>query len=132
MKLVYSSFSFIMTLFAAIYMKYYIFIFLFICLIFTSVMNHIKYKKFTEILDKAVVFIIVLYTVYFHYINYNHRKKLYVSIFLIIWLYLILIYFYGYYFKDYCFHSNIDIANNYHLTGHILCAIYWTILILFY
>ena len=132
MKLVYSSFSFIMTLFAAIYMKYYIFIFLFICLIITSVIHHIKYNKFTDILDRSIVNIVILYIIYFLYKNYNNSKKLYIALTIVILLYFLLIYIYGYYFKDYCFHSNIDIANNYHLTAHILSAVFWTILILFY
>ena len=132
MKLVYSSMFYLICLFAAIYMKYYIFIFLFICLIITSVINHLKYSKFTEILDKSVVNIITFYTIYFLFKNYNRKKKLYISIFIIIILYFLLIYYYGYYIKEYCFHPNIDIADNYHFTIHLFCSIYWPILILFY
>jgi hypothetical protein len=41
-----------------------------------------------------------------------------------------IIYSYGYYIKDYYFHPNIDVTNNYHFTIHLFYSLCWTIIIL--
>ena len=124
----YSSFVFIINVSIALYYGYYLYAGLFFALLITSLLQHSHYTLLTTILDKIVIFAIVFYGGYLFYkkiSNYRNSKvelnaQQYIASFLIIFTFLstIVLYYYGYFYKCFCFCDDQLAANYFHSFMH--------------
>ena len=118
----YSSFIFIVNIVIGIYCKYYLYSFLFLILLITSLIHHSNYTDFTYVIDKTLCLYIVFYGTLLFYqksiehftlINNNNSTILFyvkssLFIFIVVSFLLVLyLYYYGYYTKKYVFDSDI-------------------------
>jgi hypothetical protein len=120
--LFFTSFIFITNTLTAFYKKYYFYSLLFFCLTITSLQVHSTHIMHANIIDKFVISFIVLYGGYMLYKKSN--KSISLNIFIIItFLACLLLYIYGYFTKNFCFHPDTIVANKYHVLMHIIGSI---------
>ena len=133
----YSSFVFIINILIGIYCQYYLYSFLFVILLITSLIHHSNYTDFTYVLDKTLCLYIVLYgTLLFfqkgkeHFTLISNNKTtilfyvksiLFISI-VVSFLIVLGLYYYGYYTKQYVFDSDILTGLKTHSLIHYLSA----------
>lgn len=124
---VYSSFIFIVNVFVAFYKCYYLYAFLFLCLTVSSIVHHTYQNIYTNIIDKIVIFAIVIYGGNLFFQNKSNNKNIQKIMIVSTFLLCIFLYIYGYIVKDFCFHHDLCIGNSWHSllhgigsVGHIL------------
>jgi hypothetical protein len=120
--LFYSSLFFITNILLALYKKYYFYAILFVNLLITSLIVHTNDNFYTNTIDKCSIVFIVLYGGYILYKKSN--KSISLNIFIIItFLACVLLYIYGYFTNNFCFHPDTIVANKYHVLMHIIGSI---------
>jgi hypothetical protein len=121
--LLFSSLFFTTNILTAFLKEYYLYSVLFCFLTLTSLIYHSKNNIYTKSIDKLAILSIVIYGTY---IVYDKRSvnNLFNCLFVVfIFLACIYLYFYGFITKQYCFCSDIRIAQKYHFTIHIISSI---------
>lgn len=114
--LILSSIIFITNVLSTLYKKQYFYSFLFGCLTLTSLIYHYNTNIYTNILA------IVLYGGYVLYNKIPSDNYIKMLLILISFFCCIFFFFYGYYIKDYCYHPNKYVGNNYHCMLHIIAS----------
>jgi len=124
----YSSFVFLLNVSVALYYEYYVYAGLFFILLITSLFQHSNYTFLTTVIDKIFIFSVSLYGGYIFYNKLveflNSKEKLntmhYIISFLIIFTFLstIVLYYYGYFFKCFCYCDDPLQANLFHSFMH--------------
>lgn len=121
--LLFTSLFFITNSIAALYKQYYLYSFLFGVLTITSLIVHSNNNIYANIIDKIGVAAVILYGSYLLYnkfiIDNYHMALIIVALF----IGCNILYIYGYMYKQYCFHSQKCIANNYHGLLHLIASI---------
>jgi hypothetical protein len=124
----YSSTIFLVNSIAAFYFDYYLYSFFFFMLVITSLVVHSNNNNiYTNIIDKISILFIVFYGGYLFYkkcllpidIKRVGLMITIVSTFLI----TIYLYLFGYINRQYCFCSDINLANQYHSLLHMISSI---------
>lgn len=133
----YSSFVFIINILIGIYCKYYLYSFLFVILLITSLIYHSNYTDFTYVVDKTLCLYIVVYGTllffqksidHFTIINNNNNnilfyiKSILFTSIVVSFLLVLYLYYYGYYTTQYVFDSDILIALKTHSFIHYISA----------
>jgi hypothetical protein len=125
----YSSFIFLLNSILAFYYEYYVYAFLFLLLVCTSLIFHSTINIYTNLLDKISIFLVVLYGSYLFYTKLIVKVKTdfiatYIYAFFIINTFLITIYlfYYGYFTNNYCYSEDLELANNYHSLMHFISS----------
>jgi hypothetical protein len=122
--LFFSSFIFITNAITAYYKNDIPYCILFASLTATSLTVHTNDNFYTNTLDKIVIGSIFLYGAY-RLINKISPETHLFTLFLIVLTFLsnILLYLYGYYSNQFCFHPQKYIADQYHYYLHVLGSI---------
>jgi hypothetical protein len=122
--LFFSSFIFITNAITAYYKNDIPYCLLFASLTATSLTVHTNDNVYTNTLDKIVISCVVLYGAY-RLINKISPETQIFTIFLIVLTFLsnIILYLYGYYSNQFCFHPQKYIADQYHYYLHVLGSI---------
>ena len=122
--LFFSSFIFITNAITAYYKNDIPYCILFSSLTATSLTVHTNDNVYTNIIDKFVITCVVLYGAYRLTNKISHETQLF-TLFLIVLTFLsnILLYLYGYYSNQFCFHPQKYIADQYHYYLHVLGSI---------
>ena len=122
--LFFSSFIFITNAITAYYKNDIPYCILFSSLTATSLTVHTNDNVYTNIIDKFVITCVVLYGAY-RLINKISPETQIFTLFLIVLTFLsnILLYLYGYYSNQFCFHPQKYIADQYHYYLHVLGSI---------
>lgn len=124
----YSSTIFLVNSIAAFYFDYYLYSLFFFMLVITSLVVHSNNNNiYTNIIDKISILFIVFYGGYLFYkkcllpidIKRVGLMITIVSTFLI----TIYLYLFGYINRQYCFCSDINLANQYHSLLHMISSI---------
>jgi hypothetical protein len=121
--LIFSSLCFITNIITTFINKDYIYCFLFILLVITSLIYHSNSNIYTYTFDRIVVIFVILYGAYNLYNKSDSHKNICVIIVVILFLVILILYYYGYYMNKFCFHKNIRIANKYHSLLHLLSSV---------
>jgi len=121
--LIVSSFIFITNAASTFYKKYYIYCLLFICLTITSLIFHYNTNIYTNILDKIFILAIVSYGGYILYNKSTPTNQIRVLLIITTFLSVIFLFFYGYCVKDYCYHPDKCVGDNYHCVLHIVSSL---------
>ena len=130
----YSSTIFLVNSIAAFYFDYYLYSFFFFLLVITSLVVHSNNNIYTNIIDKISILFIVFYGGWIFYkkcllpidIKRMGLMITIVSTFLI----TIYLYLFGYINRQYCFCSDINLANKYHSLLHMISSIGHNLIIL--
>jgi len=124
-----SSLIFTTNVIAAIYKSNYLYATLFAILTVTSVAFHSKNNRtLIMAMDKIAIYSIILYGGYVCYnMNIERWKK---GIIISTFLFCIGVYYYGYVEKDFCFHPDKTIGNQYHAILHLVGSIGHNMIIL--
>lgn len=128
---IYSSFIFWINVLVGIYYQEYIYASLFVVLFITSILFHSNsnpnsnnnLKKTYYFLDSTVIFTIFIYGGYIFYtkIITKNKKNPYIQSFIIAtFLTTLYLFYYGYYYNQYCYDVNKQVANLYHSLLHII------------
>ena len=129
----YSSFVFLINVIVAFYYKYYLYAFVFMLLIVTSLCHHSHYTEVTRIIDKIAVYLVVFYGGYLFFSKLRKlrnntepiSKREWILSLLIVSTFLstILLYYYGYITSSLCYCDNSSSANYFHSFMHCVgCA----------
>ena len=129
-SLVLSSLIFVTNMLTALIYKYYLYSFLFALLTLTSVMYHSTRNLYTNILDKIGIFLIVSYGTYNLYKKPNDYKFLFVITVVLLFLITNVLYIYGYFTKQFCFHRELCIGDKYHSLIHCISSVAHHLIIL--
>lgn len=126
--LFYTSLFFISNVICAYYKKDYIYLCLFLNLTITSLLVHSNNNIYIDkniicILDKIIIYLIVLYGSYNVYNKTNINNKNHIILIIFTFIYCIYVYHFGYIKKKYCFDPQIDVSNRYHGTLHLFGSI---------
>jgi hypothetical protein len=121
--LVLSSLIFITNIVTAFVYKNYVYLSLFFFLTITSVIYHTNSNSYTNILDKIGIFLIVSYGTYNVHNKFNMNNFMPVTIIFLLFVLTMFLYIYGYFTKQFCFHSQICIGNNYHSLLHCISSL---------
>ena len=124
---IYSSLFFGITATIAFINKNYIFGFIFLILIITSLMVHSCRTNYTLFIDKCMVFIIAIYGFYLlckkcSKKKINPRMIILLCFILATFFATIYFYYYGYYTNQYSFDKDLNIARLYHSYLHFISA----------
>ena len=124
----YSSFIFLINVFVAYYYEYYLYARLFFLLTITSILCHSTLSNYTNINDKIVISLIVLYGGYlfFHkFLTHETSSKYWLISFSIVSTFLatVYLYVYGYVINNFCFYEDKVTANLYHSLLHIVSSV---------
>jgi len=125
---VYSSFIFLTNAVLTFYFNYYIYSILFIILFLASVIHHSLDTFYTNIFDKISVYAVVFYGGYIFLNKYIQmpnltKKELILVVTLILsFLATILLYIYGYFTYNFCFHEDINVRYMYHILMHFFAS----------
>jgi len=130
----YSSFIFLTNIIIAYHFKYYVFSFLFVLLLITSLIFYTYTNIYTNLLDKIPIILLVAYgfkLLYNKCKNINNNFKICLST-LIMMSFLITnyLFYYGYLVKEYCYHKDTKIADLWHSLLHVNTSIGFNLLIL--
>ena len=120
---VYSSFIFILNVLVAFYKSYYLYAFLFLCLTVSSVIHHTYQNIYTNMIDKIVIFAVVIYGGNMFYQKQSSEKYIQKILIIITFLLCIFLYIFGYVVKDFCFHDDLCIGNNWHCLLHMIGSV---------
>lgn len=122
--LFFSSFIFITNAITAYYKNDIPYCILFASLTATSLTVHTNDNVYTNIIDKFVITCVVLYGAYRLTNKISPETQIF-TLFLIVLTFLsnILLYLYGYYSNQFCFHPQKYIADQYHYYLHVLGSI---------
>ena len=122
--LFFSSFIFITNAITAYYKNDIPYCLLFASLTATSLTVHTYDNNYTNTIDKIVISCVVLYGAY-RLINKITPETQIFTIFLIVLTFLsnVILYPYGYYSNQFCFHPQKYIADQYHYYLHVLGSI---------
>lgn len=118
MNLVLSSCFFLSNVIGNLYLKNYLYAFLFYFLTLTSIYHHRLQTPFTKQIDRLAIALVVLYGGYRFLMNKN-RNFLVVAFFLS----TIVLYNYGKVTNQFCFHPNTNISNNWHACMHLFSSV---------
>jgi len=124
---IFSSFFFLITAILAFYKKYYVYGFLFLLLLTTSLNIRFYNNTYSHILDQVTIISIVIYGAFLFYKKCSSKplnNRIIILQFLVLLAFFITIYlyYYGYYTNEYCFHENKNIGNLYHSLLHIISS----------
>jgi hypothetical protein len=122
---IFSSFLFLTNALLNYYYKEFIYAGLFLGLFITSIIVHTNNTIYTNLFDKIFIASVVIYGGYIYFKKISQQQEhrwisILPFIFFILTIYL---YIYGYLIKDYCFHKQEEIANNYHALMHLCGSI---------
>ena len=117
-----SSFVFITNICTAFYNRYYIYSLLFTMLTATSLIYHTNKNMYTKSIDQTCVFFVIAYGCYMVYNKTNADKHIILSLIIASFLLCIYLYIYGYCKQTYCFHSQKNIADQYHCLLHYIAS----------
>jgi hypothetical protein len=121
--LIFTSFIFLTNVLSAGICQHYLYSFLFALLTLTSVVYHWTRNIYTNILDKIGIFLVVFYGTY----NLHKKTHAYKFVFvtLVVFLFLVtnMLYIYGYFTKQFCFHRKLCIGNKYHSLVHCISSL---------
>jgi hypothetical protein len=120
--LVLSSLIFITNVINAFIYKQYVYSYCFIYLTITSVIYHSNTNKYTNILDKIGIFLVISHGTHNLHNNSNINNFISVCVIFILFLLTIFLYIYGYYTKQLCFNNQICIGNKYHCYLHCISS----------
>lgn len=121
--LLFSSLIFITNILTTFYHNYYIYSFFFICLTISSILYHYDNNIYTSIFDKLSISAVILYGAYLLYNKFNTVCLVYISIIMLTFVLCIIIFIYGYYVNDYCYHPDKYIGDNYHFLLHCISSL---------
>ena len=125
----YSSFIFLFNSLLAIRFSNYVYAFLFLILFSTSIILRANKTELITILDNLAVDSIVLYGAYIFYTKFLSIPPSISAIIIATFLSVLILYYYGYTHKDYCFNEDATIASMYHSLLHIIASTGHAILI---
>lgn len=122
--LFYSSFIFLTNVLIAYFYEEFSYSVLFFTLFITSLIVHSNDNMYTNLIDKAVIFCIVIYGAYIFFNKCKHINSIYHIIFAIIivttFLLTIYLYCYGYFCNKYCFCEDEENAKLSHSFMHLV------------
>jgi len=121
--LICSSIVFITNIITAYYKQDFIYSSLFFMLTITSVFFHSKPNIYYNIIDKISIFSVFLYGSYQLSRKISSEKTLPILLIVASFLATIYLFFYGFWFQNYCFHEDKQIANQYHALLHLIGSI---------
>ena len=121
--LIFTSFIFLTNMFTACICQHYVYSFLFALLTVTSVVYHMTRNIYTNILDKIGIFLIVFYGTYNLHKKTHAYKFVFVSLVVFLFLVTNMLYIYGYFTKQFCFHRKLFIGNKYHSLVHCISSL---------
>ena len=130
----YSSFVFLSNIIIAYHFKYYIFSFLFLLLLITSLIFYSYTNIYTNLLDKIpilLLFVCLLNMLYNKCKKINNNFKICLSM-LIVFSFLVTnyLFYYGYLAKEYCYHKDKKVADLWHSLVHVNTSIGFNLLFL--
>jgi hypothetical protein len=110
----------------SVFISYYdrLYSFLFFCLFITSIIFHSTYNRYIQVLDSCMVLLIIIYGLYIlvHKIYRVNTYEKYIMFTTIISTFIttLILFFYGYLYKCFCYDKNPIIQNLYHSLLHII------------
>jgi len=118
--LFYTSFFFATNVFSTLYKGYYLYSFLFLSLLITSLIYHSPSDNVIYgLLDKFFVLAIVVYGAHMLYNKYSNDNVYLTAIVVILFLYVLYVFIYGKIVSQCCFHKDKYIADLYHGSIHL-------------
>ena len=123
-----SSLLFITNILSCYYKNYYLYSYLFMTLLVTSLVNH-SYKDINicaNLIDKLAIIFIIIYggnMLYNKSNDKNNRYFVYLLVICFTFLYCAYSYVLGFFLKKYCFDTNLHIAHTYHVIMHLCVSI---------
>ena len=122
--LFFSSFIFITNAITAYYKNDIPYCLLFVSLTATSLTVHTYDNFYTNTLDKIIIGCVVLYGAYRITSKISPETHIFtISLIVLTFLSNIILYLYGYYSNQFCFHPQKYIADQYHYYLHVLSSI---------
>lgn len=121
--LICSSIVFITNMLTAYYKQDFIYSSLFFMLTITSVFFHSKPNIYYNIIDKISIFSVFLYGSYQLSRKISSEKTPLIMLIVASFLATIYLFFYGYWFQNYCFHEDKQIGDQYHALLHLIGSI---------
>jgi hypothetical protein len=130
-----SPFIFIINILLGFYCNYILYGLLFLCLCLTSIIHHTNNTEFTYIIDKISIIYIILYGIMLFnqkikIINYNFISIIMCILIILTFLSVFYLYYYGYIMKNYCFHTDTNIAYKYHSWIHYITSLSHSLIML--
>jgi hypothetical protein len=130
----YSSFIFLTNIIIAYHLKYYVFSFIFVLLLITSLIFYTYTNIYTNLLDKIPILLLFVYLLNMLYNKckkINNNFKICLSM-LIVFSFLVTnyLFYYGYIVKEYCYHKDKKIADLWHSLVHVNTSIGFNLLFL--
>jgi hypothetical protein len=123
----YSSTIFLVNSIMAFYFDYYLYSFFFFILVITSLVVHSNNNIYTNIIDKFSILFIVFYGGWLFYkkclLPIDMRRVGLMITIVSTFLITIYLYLFGYINRQYCFCSDINLANQYHSLLHMISSI---------
>lgn len=123
----YSSAIFLINSIIAFYFDYYLYSFFFFILVITSLVVHSNNNIYTNIIDKISILFIVFYGGWLFYkkclLHIDMRRVGLMITIVSTFLITIYLYLFGYINRQYCFCSDINLANQYHSLLHMISSI---------
>jgi len=124
---VYSSCIFVINSIVAFYYEYYLYSFLFVTLLITSLIYHTNYNTYTYLLDQLSVFSIVFYGGYIFFQKFYRINTYYQTVcafgVIAAFLLTLYLYLYGFIYTAFCFCECKKTSDNYHSLLHIISSI---------
>ena len=120
--LVFSSLFFLVNVVVAFRYGYYFYSFLFFSLVITSVLFHTYKNIYIMVIDKLVIFMIVLYGSYMLYHKFRMDKLGLISLIVVTFLLTVFLFYYGYLTESYCYDPDVVIGTYYHCLVHVVGA----------
>lgn len=121
--LVSSSLIFITNIITAFIYNYYVYSCLLFFLTLTSVTYHTNTNKYTNILDKIGIFLVVSYGIYTFSTKFTINNFIVIALVVVLFVAAQFIYIFGYYTKQFCFHTELCIGNKYHSLLHCISSL---------
>lgn len=134
--LVFSSLLFSTNSITALYKEYYVYSLLFLQLTVTSILFHLTYNFYINILDKISILCIVFYgsilfydkfyeyhSIDTHLIGYRIQFEISKYVIILSFLLTLFLFIYGYWTEQYCYDKEENVGNYYHFVLHCLSSI---------
>jgi hypothetical protein len=120
--LAFTALIFITNIITAFYKKYYLYSLLFLSLVISSVIYHSNNNVYTNAIDKVCIFAVVSYGAYTLY-NKKSKERMWLLVLSVLSFFAtLLLFFYGYTMKQYCYHPDTIVGNKYHGLLHIISS----------
>jgi hypothetical protein len=123
----YSSFIFLVNSIVAFSFGYMFYSIIFFILLITSLIMHSTGNIYAIIIDKVAILMVVLYGGYLFYTKclrpIDYKQIIYMISIVSTFLITIYLYLFGYINRQYCFCSDINLANKYHSLLHMISSI---------